>query len=75
MPPKTMTESNYKIGGMTCEGCVAALEKAMVNALSGTRLEVNLEEGWLRIEGVHDPKLVEDTVEAAGFDFEGRIGD
>jgi copper chaperone len=66
-----MTHSTYKVAGMTCEGCVGSLTKALSEALGDTTIEVRLAGGQVRVEGEHDAKLVEDTVEAAGFDFVG----
>ncbi len=63
--------SNYKIGGMTCEGCVNSVTKALQTALPDSKIEVILASQEVRIEGEHDPKTVEQTIENAGFDFGG----
>jgi len=63
--------STYKIHGMTCQGCVNAVTKALTTALPETKIEVRLETHQIHIEGTHDAKTVEDTVETAGFDYDG----
>ena len=62
----------YKVEGMTCQGCVASVTRALVAALPGARLTVELEGGLVRIEGPHDPQAVRRAVEDAGFDFAGE---
>ena len=61
----------YRVEGMTCEGCVASLTRALAAALPGAGVRVELEGGLVRIEGPHDPEAVERAVEDAGFDFAG----
>ena len=63
--------STYKIHGMTCQGCVNSVTKALTSALPDNKIEVRLETHQVLVEGEHDAKLVEDTVENAGFDFDG----
>jgi copper chaperone len=66
-----MNQASYKIGGMTCGGCISSVTKALQQALPGVAVEVELESGLAHLKGQHDPKDVAETVEAAGFDFLG----
>jgi copper chaperone len=63
--------ANYKVNGMTCEGCVASITKALEMALAEATVEVQLEGGQIRVFGDHEAALVAETVRAAGFDFGG----
>jgi len=65
----------YRIHGMTCDGCVRSLTKALETALPGRGVEVRLKEGLARIEGAPDDAAVEDAIEDAGFDYAGRVAD
>ncbi len=65
--------SSYKIEGMTCNGCVDAVKRALERAIPDTQIRVKLEGGLIEIEGTHDEKQVAAAVEDAGFDFRGRI--
>lgn len=66
-----MSEGIYKIEGMTCGGCVGALERALKVALPEAQVEVTLEPGRARIGGAHEASQVRVAVEAAGFTFGG----
>lgn len=63
--------STYKIEGMTCNGCVKSVTKALQTALPTTTIEVTLASNAVSVDGEHDPKQVEQAIEAAGFDFRG----
>lgn len=63
--------STYKISGMTCEGCVNSVTKALQTALPDAQITVTLATQEVRVEGPHDPKQVEEAVDNAGFDFVG----
>lgn len=65
--------TTYRINGMTCDGCVRSLTKALENALPGRGIEVVLADGQATVEGASDDAVVERAVEDAGFDYEGRV--
>lgn len=71
-----MTETSgatYRVGGMTCGGCVRALTAALERALVGVEITVALEGGLVRIVGAHEAQAVARAVEDAGFDLlDGR---
>ncbi len=62
-------EANYNVGGMTCGGCASSVTKVSQAAAPEARVEVDLEQGVLRVEGEHDPERVRSAVEDAGFTF------
>jgi copper chaperone len=64
--------TTYRIEGMTCDGCVRSLTKALQTALPGREVEVTLDGGLARIDGEPDDATVEQAVEDAGFDYAGR---
>ncbi len=66
-----MSQTTYRVSGMTCGGCQASLTRALNAALPGLTLDVSHTEGTVVIDGEHDPAVVEATVEDAGFDFAG----
>ncbi len=62
--------TTYKIDGMTCGGCVAALDRAFESAAPALQKTVSLDDGGrLVIEGEHDLATVQKVVEEAGFDL------
>jgi len=63
--------TTYKVSGMTCNGCVRSVTTALERAAPGLKFQVSLEQGAVTVEGAHDPHLVEQAVEDAGFDFGG----
>lgn len=64
--------TTYRIEGMTCDGCVRSLSKALTSALPDREIEVILKEGLARVSGKPDDVAVEEAVEGAGFDYAGR---
>ncbi len=63
----------YRVEGMTCEGCAKAVKRAIVAALPGAEVEVELRGGVVRVTGVDDDIRVARAVDAAGFGFGGRM--
>jgi copper chaperone len=66
-----MDTATYKIAGMSCQGCVSSVTRALTAALPNTKIEVDLDGGLAQVEGAHEPKAVQQAVEDAGFDFLG----
>lgn len=68
-----MQETTLKIGGMTCDGCVANVEKILRGIDGVERADVSLDEGLARVrfdaQRTSVAELV-DAVEDAGFDAE-----
>ena len=61
----------YRVGGMTCRGCVAAVTHAIERAAPGVKVAVDLAAGRVSIEGGLAADAVARAVEDAGFRFEG----
>ena len=64
-------DTSYRIGGMTCGGCVRSVTAALEKA--GMRAHVDLGSGTARVEGASDEANVRAAVERAGFDFGGVV--
>ena len=65
-----MTET-YRIGGMNCSGCVAAVTQAIRQVDPTAKVAIDLERGDVRIDGLIARDAVQRAVEEAGFSFEG----
>ena len=65
-----MTET-YRVGGMNCGGCVAAVTRAIKQLDPKVQVAVDLESGSVRIDGAVGRDAVQRAVEGAGFSFEG----
>ncbi|SOC09366.1 heavy-metal-associated domain-containing protein [Stappia indica] len=57
-----------KIDGMTCNGCVASVKKALAAADPASSTEIDLASGTARIETQMPRDRVVETIEAAGYD-------
>jgi copper chaperone len=65
-----MTET-YRVGGMNCGGCVAAVTQAIKRIDPTAKVAVDLESGKVRIDGRLARDAVQRAVEDAGFTLEG----
>ena len=65
-----MTET-YRVGGMNCGGCVAAVTQAIQQLDPTAKVAIDLESGNVRIDGHLARAAVQRAVEDAGFSFEG----
>ncbi len=63
-----MTEARYPVVGMTCDGCVQGVTRALKRKAPDLEFTVTLEPGEIVVRGEHDPETVRAAVEAAGFD-------
>ena len=57
----------FSVTGMTCQGCVKAVTRAVGNAIPGAQISVNLERGLVEIEGKADERAVVKAIADAGF--------
>jgi copper chaperone len=64
-----MTET-YRVGGMNCGGCVAAVTRAIRNLDPKAQVAVDLASGEVSVEGDLARDAVQRAVEAAGFSVE-----
>jgi copper chaperone len=65
-----MTET-YRVGGMNCGGCVAAVTRAIKQLDPEAQVAVDLASGSVRVDGAVARAAVQRAVEEAGFSFEG----
>jgi copper chaperone len=61
----------FKIGGMTCQGCVNAVTKALKRLDPAAEVSVDLSSGRVSVEGAIERATAEHAIETAGFIFEG----
>ena len=63
-----MTEQSYKVEGMTCSHCVAAVKQEVGHVEGAQEVIVELDSGALTVRGdAVDPDAVRAAVEAAGY--------
>ena len=66
-------QRSYEVRGMTCNGCVKSLTRAIGNAAPGLGFQVSLENGGMvQVDGEHDETTIEKAVADAGFQYGGR---
>ena len=61
-----------QVGGMTCQGCVNAVTKAIKRLDPAAEVVVDLASGKVSVAGAVEGAAVERAVEGAGFSVEGR---
>ena len=64
--------TSYKIGGMTCDGCVRAVTAAVKRLAPKAEISVDLAAGRVSIAEDVPDMTVKKAVEDAGFDYFGR---
>ncbi len=64
-----MTDT-YIVGGMSCEGCLRSVTKAIEAAIPGARVEVDLAAGRVSVTG-GEASQVAQAVDDAGFEYGG----
>jgi copper chaperone len=57
-----------KVDGMTCQGCVRSVTKAVQSADPAATVEVDLATGRVRVETAAPRERVAGAIEAAGYD-------
>lgn len=64
------TVMEIKVEGMGCEGCVAAVSKAVAGVAPDAKVAVSLDQGLVRIEATSPARgLIEQAIEKAGYDI------
>jgi len=63
-----MTVRHFSIGGMSCAGCVASVEKALKNVEGVTSSSVNFAEHTAEVEGDYLPESLIKSVIDAGYE-------
>lgn len=62
-----MEMQRYCVTGMTCSACSAHVEKAVSNVQGVEKVEVNLLQGTMKVEGEVPPQQIVSAVEKAGY--------
>jgi len=62
----------YRVSGMTCGGCMRAVEQAIKTAAPGASVTVDLTAGKVTVDGA-DQAAVAKAVDEAGFEFGGAV--
>jgi copper chaperone CopZ len=66
--------SAYRVDGMTCEGCVRAVTRALQGVAQGREITVDRARARVEIIGAEvDESVLRAAVEDAGFVFAGRV--
>jgi len=60
----------YHVGGMTCDGCVAAVTRAIRRLDPKVAVAVDLAKGTVSVDETLPKDAVQRAVEAAGFAFD-----
>lgn len=58
----------FKVSGMTCGGCVKAVEKAVLRADPAAHVKVDLESGAVAVESAKPASDFRSAIEAAGYE-------
>ncbi len=63
--------TTYRVEGMTCEGCVKSLSNAIAKAMPQAKVQIDLDQGLVAIDGASDDGRMATLVENAGFTYQG----
>jgi copper chaperone len=65
--------TQYRVNGMTCQGCANAVTKAIKAAAPAAAVKVDLAAKTVTVEGQVAAATVQAAVKDAGFEFAGRV--
>lgn len=63
--------TSYRVLGMTCEGCAAAVTRAIRGVAPDAEVRVDLARNAVDVAGFDDAAAIGGAVEDAGFEFAG----
>jgi len=63
--------ATYRVLGMTCQGCVNSVTKAIQAAAPSSEISVDLEAKTITVQGEADAAIIAMAVDDAGFEFAG----
>ena len=66
-------DATYSVKGMTCGGCARSVTNALKHSAPSLEVEVSVERGTVRVRGDIEDDAVRAAVDAAGFEFGGRL--
>jgi copper chaperone len=65
--------TQFTVQGMTCQGCVRSVTRAVERLSQGLKAEVDLPSGRVTVEGAVEPERVVQAIEAAGFQVSTEV--
>lgn len=57
----------YRVDGMTCDGCIRSVTRAIQAEYPGSDVKVDLDKGEVSVDRADDRKKVARAIEDAGF--------
>jgi copper chaperone len=63
----------YKVDGMTCQGCVNSVTRAIQRLAPSAQVAVELTGGRVSVSRDTSEAVIREAVEGAGFDFRGPL--
>lgn len=63
----------FRVSGMTCDGCVRAVTRAIHQRRPNADVTVDLGQGLVSIADNADAEVHAEAIEDAGFSVEGRL--
>lgn len=60
-----------KVEGMTCNGCVQSVERALKRVDPSASVKIDLDSGRVDLDGALDRDAAKQAIEATGFDVVG----
>lgn len=70
---KSKQMTTYNIQGMTCNHCVANVEKHLNQLENSTQVIVDLNSGKVQVEGEVSEEDIKRTIEQIGYRYEGKV--
>ena len=63
----------FRVSGMTCDGCVVAVTRAIHQRRPNVEVNVDIGQGLVVIADTADAEVISEAIEDAGFNVESRI--
>ena len=63
----------FRVSGLTCDGCVLAVTRAIHSRRPNAAVSVDLGQGLVSIADNADAEVLSEAIEDAGFSVEGRL--
>ena len=63
----------FRVSGLTCDGCVVAVTRAIHLRRPNANVSVDLGQGLVSIADNADAEILSEAIEDAGFSVEGRL--
>lgn len=68
-----MMNKVYRVGGMSCNHCKTSIEKNIGKLEGVTSVKVDLDDGYVYVEGNLSEQAFQQTIEELGFSFKGIL--